>query len=114
MVMNLAPSVEMTLLKSVLATIMSAVGCSDLAGIVDPVASYDKLCSVAFGLLGSHCADKLAIRDVLASCDWNVFFVYELDGVSGFFLFVLQHHLPIAQLRWRRKGSMVPCIQGVA
>jgi hypothetical protein len=81
-VMNRAPFVEMKLLKSILATSISAVGVATFAGVVDSVFSYRELHSVGFCLFGSDQAYQLPVCDVFHVVCWHLMLEDELDSVG--------------------------------
>jgi hypothetical protein len=67
-VMNHAPRVEITLLNSIFATNMSAVGVATSFWIVDPIATDCEACSVGFVFFWVQSALKAALSDVFLPC----------------------------------------------
>ncbi len=77
-VMKHASFVEITLLKRIFATSISA-------GVVDPVSPYNELCSIGFSFFWSYRAHEFSICDVFHPIQWNFVLEYKLDGVGGIF-----------------------------
>ena len=76
MVMNFAPFVETTLLKS---------NHGHLAWVVDVIATDCESCAVWFGFFGPYCANELTISNIFAAILWDIVLSYELDRVCRVF-----------------------------
>ena len=73
-VIKRAPFMEMTLLKSILATGISAVGGGDFSRVVAPVSSDGEARSIGFCLFKPYCAHELPICDIALSFCWHFMF----------------------------------------
>ena len=79
-VMNLACSVETTLLNKSLATSISAVNVA-FTRVVSAVATHNKLRAVAFLLLSTHIANKFSIHYIFSSCRRHTLLANEFDCI---------------------------------
>ena len=86
-VIKRASCVEITLLKSIFATSISAVGVATAPGklILSPPTVSSEQCSIGFGLFWSYRAHELPICDVFHLFCWYFVLEYKLDSVGGIF-----------------------------
>ena len=98
-VMNMAPFVDMTPLKRILANQHIDRGRGYLAWVVYSVSADCEHCPVLIFFLWSHAADELSVCHVFIATFWNVFPYDECDCVGWVFKSVLQLHLLGVRIR---------------
>ena len=92
-VMNLAPFVDIMLLKRILATIISNVGVATSPGWSIGYLLTVNLVVLFYFPLWSHASDELSLCHIFFAILWNIFLSSECDCVGWICLCVRQLHL---------------------